>query len=57
VLEGGYDHTALAWSVRSCIDALLGHAFTPDPLGPGPQVRAPDITTLLARIREVHGLA
>ncbi len=57
VLEGGYDHTALAWSVRSCIDALLGHDFTLDPLGPGPQVRAPDITTLLSRVREVHGLA
>jgi acetoin utilization deacetylase AcuC-like enzyme len=56
VLEGGYDHTALAWSVRSCVDALLGNAFTPDPLGGGPQVRAPDITTLLARVREVHGI-
>ena len=56
VLEGGYDHTALSWSVRSCIDALLGNPFTPDPLGAGPQVRAPDITTLLARVREIHGL-
>jgi acetoin utilization deacetylase AcuC-like enzyme len=56
VLEGGYDHTALAWSVRACIDALLGNPFTPDPLGAGPHVRAPDISGLLARVREVHGL-
>ncbi len=56
-LEGGYDHTALAWSVRSCVDALLGNPFTPDPLGAGPQVRAPDISGLLARILEIQGLA
>ena len=55
-LEGGYDHTALAWSVRACLDALSGKRFTPDPLGPGPQVRAPDISVLLQRVRELHGI-
>ena len=34
-LEGGYDHTAISWSVHACIDALLGNDFTPDPLGAG----------------------
>jgi acetoin utilization deacetylase AcuC-like enzyme len=56
-LEGGYDHTALAWSVRACLDALQGNDFAPDPLGLGPEVRSPDIRTLLDRIRELHGLA
>lgn len=56
-LEGGYDHTALAWSVRACIDALLGKEFAPDPLGAAPGVRGPDIAQLLERVRQVHGLA
>lgn len=56
-LEGGYDLTALAWSVQACFDALLGNEFSPDPLGPGPEVRGPDVTTLLERIRELHGLS
>jgi acetoin utilization deacetylase AcuC-like enzyme len=55
-LEGGYDHTALAWSVGACFDALLGNDFVPDPLGRSPQIRGPEISTLLQRIREVHGL-
>lgn len=56
-LEGGYDHTALAWSARACFDALLGEDFAQDPLGAGPQVRSPDVSVLLQRIREVHKLA
>lgn len=55
-LEGGYDHTAISWSVHACFDALLGNEFTPDPLGGGPEVRGPEIDLLLQRIREVHGL-
>ncbi len=55
-LEGGYDHTALGWSVQACLDALAGHDFAPDPLGSGPFERAPDVSALLARVREVHGL-
>jgi acetoin utilization deacetylase AcuC-like enzyme len=56
-LEGGYDHTAISWSVHACIDALLGSGFTPDPLGDAPAVRGPDLSVLLERIRQVHGLA
>ncbi len=55
-LEGGYDLTAISWSVQACIDTLLGNKFTPDPLGPGPGVRGPDITQLVQRLREMHGL-
>lgn len=55
-LEGGYDHTALAWSARACFDALSGEDFAQDPLGAGPQVRSPDIRGLLQRVLELHGL-
>jgi acetoin utilization deacetylase AcuC-like enzyme len=56
-LEGGYDLTALAWSVRACIDTLLGEAFAEDPLGDGPAVPGPDIERVLAAVKEAHGLA
>jgi acetoin utilization deacetylase AcuC-like enzyme len=56
-LEGGYDHTVLAWSVRGCIDALLGNEFVEDPLGDGPTVRGADIDALLAAVKRTHGLA
>jgi acetoin utilization deacetylase AcuC-like enzyme len=55
-LEGGYDHTALAWSVRACIDALLGNEFAQDPLGVAPVIPGPDIDALLAAVRRAHGL-
>jgi len=55
-LEGGYDHTALAWSVRACIDTLLGGPFTEDPLGPGPAVRGPDVGAVLAAVKRAHHL-
>ncbi len=55
-LEGGYDHTALGWSVQACFDALAGNDFVPDPLGRGPSARAPDVSELLDRVRELHGL-
>ena len=55
-LEGGYDHTALAWSVRACIDTLLGNEFAEDPLGAGPSVPGINIDTVLAAVRRAHGL-
>jgi len=55
-LEGGYDQTALAWSVRACIDTLLGNAFADDPLGPSPAVRGPDVDGVLAAVKKTHGV-
>jgi acetoin utilization deacetylase AcuC-like enzyme len=55
-LEGGYDLTALAWSVRACFDVLLGNPFSPDPHGPAPKADGPDVEALLASIRGLHKL-
>ena len=56
-LEGGYDHTAISWSARACFDAMMSEPFREDPLGAGPQVRSPDVSLLLQRVRELHGLS
>jgi acetoin utilization deacetylase AcuC-like enzyme len=55
-LEGGYDLTALSWSVRSSIEALLGEPPTPDPAGPAPASSAPDLSELIAAVKALHGL-
>jgi len=55
-LEGGYDLTALSWSVRNSIEALLGKPPTPDPVGPAPVKDAPDIGPLLQSVKQLHGL-
>jgi acetoin utilization deacetylase AcuC-like enzyme len=55
-LEGGYDLTALSWSVRNSIEALLGDARTPDPVGPAPETTATDIGELVENVRRLHGL-
>lgn len=55
-LEGGYNLTAMPWGVRNSIEALLGDEMTPDPVGQAPARTAPDITPLVAAIRELHGL-
>ena len=58
VLEGGYDLEALAWSVRHCLDVLLGEPAAEDPVGPAPPLSgpAPDIEPVLAATRRIHGL-
>jgi acetoin utilization deacetylase AcuC-like enzyme len=55
-LEGGYEGAALAWSVRTCLDVLLGNPFVKDPLGEGPRTTGPDIAPLLAAVEGLHGL-
>lgn len=55
-LEGGYDLTALAWSVRACVDVLLGNDLAPDPLGIAPAVQTPDIGPLIEAIKRHHDL-
>jgi acetoin utilization deacetylase AcuC-like enzyme len=55
-LEGGYDLTALSWSVRGSIEALLGETRTPDPMGPAPAASAPDLSELIASVKALQGL-
>lgn len=55
-LEGGYNLTALSWCVRNSIETLMGIETTPDPVGAPPPAPAPDITPLVAAVRDLHGL-
>ena len=55
-LEGGYDLDAIAWGVRRTIEVLLGDTPTPDPLGPSPTPRTPEISGLLSELRALHEL-
>ncbi len=56
-LEGGYNLTALAASVRATFEVLLGRTVGEDPLGKSPRLaNAPDITSLIGSVREIHGL-
>ena len=56
-LEGGYDLAALSSSVQATLDLLLGNTKIEDPLGmPSRRFATPDISPLLATIREIHGL-
>jgi acetoin utilization deacetylase AcuC-like enzyme len=56
-LEGGYDLTALSWSVRNSIEALLGEAPAPDPVGRPPPATAPSLEHLVGGLKGLHGLA
>ena len=55
-LEGGYNLTALSWSIRNSIEALLGDPITPDPVGSAPEAEAPDLGELIANVRGLHHL-
>jgi acetoin utilization deacetylase AcuC-like enzyme len=57
-LEGGYHLDALAYSVLNTFAVLLGDEDWQlvDPLGPSPRRERP-IDDVLARVREIHGLA
>lgn len=56
-LEGGYNLSALAASVKATFQVLLGEKTIEDPLGPSPnRYKAPAIVPLLHRIKEIHGL-
>jgi acetoin utilization deacetylase AcuC-like enzyme len=55
-LEGGYDLTALSWSIRNSIEALMDINLTPDPIGLSPDAEAPDVGELVANLRRLHNL-
>jgi acetoin utilization deacetylase AcuC-like enzyme len=55
-LEGGYDHNALAASVKATFDTLLGNSVE-DPLGQPPHSSGKaDIDRLLGAVKEIHKL-
>jgi len=57
-LEGGYNLTALAASIKATFDVLLGKASIEDPLGQPPRrFPAPSIASLIMAIKEIHNLA
>ena len=57
-LEGGYNPTALAASIRATFDVLLGKTSIDDPLGPSPhRFATPSIAPLIKAIKEIHNLA
>jgi len=56
-LEGGYNLTALATSVKATFDILLGKPNIEDPLGQAPYPwDTPGITPLIKTIKEIHNL-
>ena len=57
-LEGGYNLTALAASVKATFDVLLGNPHIEDPLGQSQRgFEAPGIDNLVKSIKEIHGLS
>jgi len=56
-LEGGYNVTALAVSVKATFDVLLGNTDIEDPLGQSPhRFATPDITPVIKAVKEIHNL-
>ncbi len=56
-LEGGYNLTALAASVKATFDVLLGNKNIEDPLGqPRYRWATPGIAPLIKTIKEIHNL-
>ena len=56
VLEGGYHLMAEAWSVRACLEVLLGDSPSGDPFGkPADRVPA-QIDKVLTAVKVIHGL-
>ncbi len=56
-LEGGYNLTALAASVKATFDVLLGNANIDDPLGQSPRGETTlSLTALIHKIKEIHNL-
>ncbi|MBA7656037.1 Histone deacetylase-like amidohydrolase [subsurface metagenome] len=56
-LEGGYNLSALAASIKATFDILRGSNEIEGPLGQSPyQFEAPDIAPLIKSIKEIHNL-
>ena len=57
VLEGGYHLLAEAWSVRACLEVLLGESPAADPCGKAPEGASCHIDRVLGAVKTLHGLA
>jgi len=56
-LEGGYNPTALATSIKATFDVLLGNTNVEDPLGQSPHKLAiPSIAPLIKAVKQIHNL-
>jgi len=57
-LEGGYNTTALASSVKATLEVLLGNTNIEDPLGQSPHpFKVVSIAPLIKSIKQIHTLA
>ncbi len=57
ILEGGYNLTALAASVKATFDVLLGNGDIEDPLGQPPnRFTTRSIVSLITEVKEIHGI-
>ncbi|NWF70618.1 MAG: histone deacetylase [Chloroflexi bacterium] len=56
VMEGGYNLEVLSNGVLNIVYALLGAPTVSDPLGPNYKTE-PDVTPLVDKVREIHGLS
>ena len=56
VLEGGYHLLAEAWSVRACLEVLLGETPAQDPFGKAPESAGCQIDRVLSAVKSLHGL-
>jgi acetoin utilization deacetylase AcuC-like enzyme len=58
VMEGGYNLDALSYGMVNIAHALLGDATVVDPLGAPTDGRdEPRVASLVAKVREIHGLS
>jgi len=55
-LEGGYNLSALAGSVKAVFDVLTSKNQVEDALGPPPELAPPDISPLMAQLKVIHRL-
>jgi acetoin utilization deacetylase AcuC-like enzyme len=56
-LEGGYNLSALAASIKATFEVLLGKSNSEDPIGKSPRgAAAPKIDNLMRAIKEIHAL-
>ena len=56
-IERARDLLAEAWSVRACLEVLLGESPAVDPFGKAPEGASCQIDRVLGAVKTLHGLA